>query len=418
MLQKHSLITAALVATLGLAACSKDKNANVGGAPAPQTQTTVEESDLPQLEGAGTNVNPNAPIQQGTANADGVFMGPNYEGAQPANIDSDKYGKRVTGAVSNDGLLYTSSSTDNTIDVIRGLKRDYVGNSASVTEAKLKFDSVSGQSIVTLRVQENGFPKVYNLVGNSSFDENNEIINLQSARSGNGTKTTGSLLSRGTLQCLDLDGGCESTLVKVDLGYSGSASKIDIVFRQSIADLHFKMPLSKNGNPEYDVMRDLANNSKKYNQSENSVKSAFMNTWEVVNGRAGFTVVITTRSNQLLAFSGPLVSPQSGNSTNIVLKPLKADPNADEDGLSSTGKLSYQNMIGEARLTANNGLGQLRIVFKMRKLATYKQDAFAITFMRRIKPVIDLNDYQGQTDDGGFDGGYDGGIGEDLPSVE
>ncbi|WP_413582868.1 hypothetical protein [Bdellovibrio sp. HCB288] len=417
MLQKHSLITAALVATLGLAACSKDKNVGVG-APPPETQSTLDESDLPVLEGAGTNVNPTAPVAEGVMNSDGVIVGPNYEAAQPTNIDSNKYGKRVTGAVSNEGLLYTSSSTDDTLDVIRGLKRDYVGNASSITEAKLKFDSVSDQSVVTLKVQENGFPKVYNFVGNSSLEENNDIIKLQSARAGNGTKTTGSLPSHGTLQCLDLDGKCETTLVKAELGYAGSASKFDIVFRQSIADLHFKMPLSKNGNPEYDVMRDLAKNSKEYNQSSNSVKTAFMNTWEVVNGRSGFTVTITTRSNQLLAFAGPLVAPQSGNATNIVLKPLKTDPNADEDGLTSSGKLSYQNMIGEARLTANNGLGQLRIVFKMRKLATFKQDAFAITFMRRIKPVIDLNDYQGQNDDGGFDGGYDGGIGEDLPSVE
>ncbi|MNT98765.1 hypothetical protein D3C72_2414250 [compost metagenome] len=54
--------------------------------------------------------------------------------------------------------------------------------------------------------------------------------------------------------------------------------------------------------------------------------------------------------------------------------------------------LNYANTIGDARLIANNGLGQVRIMIKMRKRANYPQDKVAITFMRRIKPLVELND--------------------------
>lgn len=420
MLQRHSLITAALIATLGLTACSKDKTAGPQGQPQEPAASGEVMTDTPN-PAEGTNVNPSSPT---ASNGDyeiknGVIIGKNpstggYNEANPANVDSNKYGKRLTGARNNEGLLYTSSATDDTLDVLRGLKRDQLGLSASVTEAKLRFDSISGQSVVTLNVQENGFPRTYILVGDSSMDENNQIVRL---RSGGGS---GSMPINGTLQCLDLDGGCQTTLVKADLGYSGSASHIDIVFRQSIADLHFKLPAEGSGNPEYDVMEEMALNTYKYKKGDNRVKTSFMHSWEVANGRAGFSVVLRTYTNELLAFSGPLVSPEAGNSTNVVLKRLTKDPTQDDDGISNGGKLNFQNMIGEARLTANNGLGQLRIVFKMRKLARYKQDVFAIVFMRRTKPVIDLNDYQEQTPPptvgtiGG--GGYDNG--DDLPSVE
>ncbi len=436
MLHKHSLITAALLATLGLTACNKDKT--VGGAPPPeQTQAGGQVEDLPDLGGAGTNVNPTAPVGKTNAqssgpgyyiNKDGVIIGKEYVPSDSNNVDSNAYGKRLTGGVSKEGLLYTSSATDDTLDVLRGLKRDQLGLSASVTEAQLKFESISGLSVVTLRIQENGFARVYNLVGQSAFEGGNEVIRLNAAASGNGTRTTGSMPIHGTLQCLDLDGGCEATLVKVELGYSGSASHIDIVFRQSVADLYFKMSRGS-GNPEYDVLKELAINTFDTHTGSNRVKTSTMNSWEVVNGRAGFNVVLRTYDNQLLAFSGPLVSPQSGNSTNVILKPLAKDPNVEDDGIGNGGKLNILNMIGEARLTANNGLGQIRIVFKMRKFNTYKQDLFAITFMRRSKPVIDLNDYQDQQDGYGNGnsngngnnhggGGYGDGGSDDLPSVE
>jgi hypothetical protein len=428
MLQRHSLITAALIATLGLTACSKDKTAGPQGQPQGPSASGEVMQDTPN-PAEGTNVNPSSPSSSNSSYEikNGVIIGKtpavntgDYNETNPANVDSAKYGKRLTGGRSKEGLLYTSSATDDTLDVLRGLKRDQFGLSASVTDAKLKFDSISGQSVVTLNIQENGFARVYNLVGQSGFDGRNEIIRLNPANGGNGTKSNGSMPIQGTLQCLDLDGKCEATLVKVDLGYSGSASHIDIVFRQSIADLHFILPEEGSGNPEYDVMEEMALNTYKYRKGDNRVKTSFMHSWEVANGRAGFSIILRTYTNELLAYSGPLVSPESGNSTSVVLKPLTIDPTRDDDGINNGGKLNFQNMIGEARLTANNGLGQLRVVFKMRRLARYKQDMFAIVFMRRAKPVIDLNDQQQETPPptvgtiGG--GGYDNG--DDLPSVE
>ncbi|WP_413559012.1 hypothetical protein [Bdellovibrio sp. HCB209] len=427
MLQKHLMITAALLATLGLTACNKDKT--VGGpGPQQQEQTPVTggdlESDLPQLGGTGTSgqTSTDQSVVDLKPSQPGTEISGNYKPSDRNNVESDAYGKRLTGGVSKDGLLYTSTSTDDTIDVIRGLKRDSLGLAASVTWANLKFDSITDESIVTLKVNENGFAKTYNLAGYGSQVESNQIVKLKATRSGNGSKTTGSMPINGTLQCLDLDGGCDTTLVKVQLGYAGSASLINVIFRQSIADLYFNMPKKHTNNPEYAYIKEMvANSTSRTSEAQNRVKTSRMHSWEVANGRAGFTVAFRTYTDELIGFSGPLLTPEAGNMTDITLTRLQKDLLADGDSvISDSVSLSYQNSIGEARLIANNGLGQLRLALKMRKRSTYKQDVFTVTFMRRIKPVIDLSQSPEEQEDHGQspfpgDGGSDEG---DLPSVE
>jgi hypothetical protein len=98
-------------------------------------------------------------------------------------------------------------------------------------------------------------------------------------------------------------------------------------------------------------------------------------------------------NNELLGFAGPLLAPEAGTGVNIKLSRLAKDKEDSLDLINTNStKLNYANWIAEARLVANNGLGQVRVSLKMRKVGAYGQDQFAVTFMRRIKPIVELDE--------------------------
>ncbi|KYG66512.1 hypothetical protein AZI86_05555 [Bdellovibrio bacteriovorus] len=461
MLKKHTVITAALLATLSISACGKKKD--VIAAPPQDTQTQTGDKPAPKVPnsdqgdtngkmggglpdpngGADTDYKPgddnevgeeegdqyeptplpdnsNSGSNKGSGHSSRPSTRPNlpppvvetepvpttpqevprdYVVNDANNVENDNYGKRYTGGVAADGLLYTSSSTDELLNFLRArnsrvgerYRRLNIEAAASVTFAKMSVDSLSGDGIVTLKVKEYGKDVVYNLAGSSASGPANP---LRLVRAGNGEKTTGSRLMEGTWKCVDFDGGCENVFVRAKIGGGDDSAIINVVFRNSKMDLWFSLPGESSGNPEYLRLYELAINTIKRNiNSANRLRYATMNSWEVVNGRSGVTLSMKAYNNELLAFAGPLLAPEAGTGVNIVLSRLAQDK---EDSLdlidTNSTSLRYQNFIADARLVANNGLGQVRVKFKMRKRADFTQDQFAITFMRRIKPLVELND--------------------------
>lgn len=454
MLKKHTMITAALLATLSLSACGKKKD--VIAAPQTPTETSEGEKPAPKIPNSGESETSNTdgkigggfpdpstggdtdfvpdeggedengedseptPIPSGSGHSSRPSTRPNlpppvvdsqpipsapqevpneYVANDANNVERDEFGKRYTGGVASDGLLYTSTSTDDLLTFLRARnkrvgeqsRRANLQAAASVVYAKMSVDSMSGDGIVTLKVQEGGQVVVYNLAGSAFAGPANP---LRLVRAGNGERTTGTRSLSGTWKCVDFDGGCENVFVRMTIGDSPDSAVINVVFRNSKMDLWFSLPGQNSGNPEYLRLHELAINTIKRNlNSDNRLKSATMSSWEVVNGRSGVTLMMKARNGELLGFAGPLLAPEAGTGVNIRLSRLATDR---EDSLdlfnTNATSLNYQNYIGDARLVANNGLGQVRIAIKMRKRVSFAQDQFAITLMRRIKPIVELND--------------------------
>lgn len=453
MLQKHALITAALVATLGLSACGKktevfgDKKAtaeNKAETPADSSDSSDSSNesddqkdcvetgesnsssntgrndlgdvltDLPDPTAGGntcytpppkSNIPPvvsdsGAPVLPPVVDTDlmpipSTPINTNYNPKDSKNVNTDQYGKRVTGGMTADGLFYSSSATDSLLDTLR-MRNERSNNKATAQSIVSAMISTMGSTnssnvTVTLKVQENGRVKVYNLTGYSGAGANSSI-QLGAVRSGNGLSTTGQRSIEGTLRCMDYDGGCDTSLVKIKLG--GSAA--DVVFRTTNADLYFSLPAPErsSGNPEFERVQNMALNTiRRIYSDDNRAKSARMNSWEVVNGRSGFNVSIKTFENEVLAFAGPLLVPRSGTAVNVVLAKIGKDSEDSLELLSrQNSSLKMANTMGDARLVANNSLGQLRLSLKMRKRSSYSQDQMEVTFMRRNKPLVELND--------------------------
>lgn len=460
MLQKHALITAAILASLSITACGSkkdvlaqppaptatpapspasgapaDKTADTngtlgGGLPDPAGQGTDDlapPSTLPPLPGGdngtltplpplpgGPTGSPNTPpsprlppVPNTTppvtntlpAPAPGSNVLPNdYRSDDVQSGTRDNVAKRLTGGVTSDGLVYTSSSTDDVLDFLRArnervgfdARRANLEAASSVISAKLVSENLGGDAVVTLKIQEGREVKVYNVAGGSGAEGTSS---LRSVRSGNGERTTGTRALSGTIKCIDLDGGCETSFVRLQIGTSPSTAILNFIFRKSSADLYFHLPGDRSDNPEYADIREFALNLVQDVRSSNRIKTSTMSSWEVVNGRSGMTVALKGYNNELLAFSGPLLAPEGGSSVNVPLSRIAKDDTGSLDLVTvSNSKLNYANTIADARLVANNGLGQVRISLKMRKRGTYAQDQFAVTFMRRIKPIVDLTD--------------------------
>lgn len=444
MLQKHTLITAALLASLSLTACGKKKdvfsepnkqakptdssqtdntNGEIGGGlpvPGSNGKDTTQPSPIPNKgQGQGKNptppppppptpINPQTPVNPTTppavvdtrpAPAPGTHVIPgDYRSNDPSNVIRDNLTKRMTGGVTADGLVYTSSGTDELLNFLRArnekvsyeTRRLNLEAAASVQHAKLSVDSMSGDVIITLKVREGNDIKVYNVAGSQGEGTASPV---RSVGAGNGERTTGTRALEGTVKCLDLDGGCENVFARLKIGSSPSSAIINVVFRSSSADLYFNLPEQFSDNPEYLILRDYVKNTIRKENTVDRIKSVGLYSFEVVNGRSGFTVVTKGANNELLAFAGPLLAPEAGTGVNIPLTRIAKDQEDSLDLVSlGNSKLTYANWIGEARLVANNGLGQIRIALKMRKRASYAQDQFAVTFMRKIKPLVEIND--------------------------
>jgi hypothetical protein len=326
---------------------------------------------------------------------------PDYRSNDEGNVDRDDLTKRMTGGVTWNGLVYTSSSTDELLNFLRwrNEKVDPVTRSynmeaaASVREAIFSWDHFSDEIFVTLKVSEKGGDSVaYNLSGSLGQEK---AVQLKWVRSANGEITTGVRPIEGSVKCVDFDGGCESIFVRLKIGEKGSSAIINVVFRNSIADVFFDFPVENSDNAAYMEIKDFVLNTVKKLETKDKIKSVRMSSWEVVNGRAEVKLFIRGFNNELLAFGAPLLAPETGTRVNLRLSRIAKEQQADLDlspGVET--KLNYANMISDGRLVANNGLGQVRIALKMRNISSDQQNHFTATFMRRIKPIVDLTNDQ------------------------
>jgi outer membrane biosynthesis protein TonB len=443
MLRKHSTISAALMLSLSLTACGSKKsivnsspqsaktdstksgdkksdktNGTLPGGLAPSKDSTPATPPLPiqapsptptpaPKAKASPTPTPTAsptPAQKQSQQKQAPAAPPapakqQEKQQQPQQASSTN--KRLTGGVGANGLVYTSTSTDSLMSFLRArnekvpeaTKQANLQAAASVLSAKISGDKEENSLSVSLQVKEGSSVVVYNMAGAFNPDASNELKAVSQAQ---GLRTSGSRAIRGTLKCLDADGGCETMWARVRIGDAKSGSAVvNVVFRNSSADLFFNMPdeAKESNNPEYIFLKDFIYSTIKNDNTIYKIVSSKMSSWEVVNGRSGFAVALKGGNDQLLAFAGPLLAPTSGTKVDLQASVIGKEKQKSFVPFSTANaKLDYADSIGEAKIVSNNGEGQLRMLFKMRQRASYAQDQFMITFTRKVKPLVDLSD--------------------------
>ncbi len=312
-----------------------------------------------------------------------------YNPHDPQNVNRLDAGQRLTGGQAQDGSFYTSSAADSVLDFLRArndrvsaeARQANIAAASAVVSANLGIDR-NGNASLTLKMVEKSDVATYNLSGSL---RSGGASRLRSSHSG------GLRSIDGTLKCLDADGGCDNIFARLRVNLLGSTSIVNIIFRQSLAELYFQLPVPTQ-NPSYLVLRDFMRNTVT-RSSSNRIAETRMLSWEVVNGRSGFAVSMRGFNDELLAFAGPLVAPQGATGTNARLAILGQDRNDSLEQIHTEGgRLDYASGIDEARLVTNNSLGELRLVFRMARSRNGGGEQFAITFMRELKTLVELSD--------------------------
>lgn len=420
MLFKHKAMTAALLSVLTLTACGQQKSnyngtpmdakkiktADTGGSlggglPAPaqssksSTSSSSNGADEPPLpEPVPEKVTTSAPAGVAPSTQKSVQSAPVRQTSQKsekpsATVSADKSpalssSKKGTGATKGD-LIYTTASTDDLISSLRAraekatrAERSLNAETASsIVSAKLSVRD-SGEAVITLKMSEGSSIKTYNVVGDLSEGHSSA---LQAVSEVEGSRTTGAKVVAGSLKCLDEDGGCDNTLARLSVDSRGSKAIVNIVFRKTIADSYFKLPGRESGDPEYAQIEDFIKNSILSTPGDDRIEVVRMNTFEVVNGRSGFSLTIEGMNKEFMGFEGPLLGSTESSFVNIPLNRIGA-------GEASGLRFDLDNTLGEVRLAGNNGQGKLTLSFKMRPNGNYTQDEFVGIFTRRIKPII------------------------------
>lgn len=266
-----------------------------------------------------------------------------------------------TGGQTKD-LFYTASSADglinefktNSLKVSADQQRMNMNLAKAIVTAKLSRSNSSGEVNLELNIDESlngiGAVKVYRIKA---------IADVGMMKLSLAFRSMGALqFQGGFLKCLDADGGCENAYAKIKM--SGAYTRI--LFRNSYADMHFLIQENISNNFAFDMMKSYVLNTANNIRTNARIEKLQVSSFEVTNGRAGMGALLTTRDNEMIGLSIPLVV--SGNKSEVMASVTKLSDLSKSYDLSVLAnsysqKLSQQ--ISDVKLVNNNGLGQLKL---------------------------------------------------------
>jgi hypothetical protein len=212
------------------------------------------------------------------------------------------------------------------------------------------------------------------------------------------SKKKSDLIESAELRCLDLDDStCETSVLRIT---AKNGAVADVVLRNTIADLSIKMNEKQNtlSNNFKSIRRMFYNSLYRTELDQPIIEKTVFNSFAVVNGRSGLVIKLIMDKAEALLFKAPLISTSSNNSeVNIDMKHnIKAGDLTDEEMQKSRNEanISYTDMIDEAKLSRNNGLGQVQITLKLNGQSALagNQDPIFLKVLRIVKPIVNLDE--------------------------
>lgn len=184
-----------------------------------------------------------------------------------------------------------------------------------------------------------------------------------------------------TARCLDTirsAGHCSNLLVS----FIQNGAEATAVLRQTLANIYFEYDKIEHAN-EYATLVEFFKNSSLDFETGNKVDSAYLNTFEVVNGKSGFTAVVTGKRNQVLGFKADLSLKKDFSAAVTAVDKETRFKSVDLWMAQAAGKdLSFMNSISDAKLVQNNTKGQITIDMTVKSATTGSVNSLALRFTR------------------------------------
>ncbi|MBL7542783.1 MAG: hypothetical protein JNL11_03155 [Bdellovibrionaceae bacterium] len=305
-------------------------------------------------------------------------------GVSDGRDDNFTTGLALTGGASKSGMLFTGSAGDGIISQLLEDEKIKLAEkqnrnavlAASIWDMAYLIDN-QGQIHLDVELKKgNGLTKVQAKTLYTAGQEMS-IVSNQSSASGIELRAECLDASARAAQCSNL----LVTLIQND-------AEAKAILRQTYADIWYEHEKIKSAN-EYATLVQFFNNAKWDVETANKVSTAYMNTFEVVNGKAGFKVVVTGKRNQLIAFSA-----------NLVVKKNSLDPSTAVDketqfrdidlwmGRIASKDLAFSRSISDARLVQNSTKGQITIDMMVSSAGTGTKNSFTLRFTRIPVPAV------------------------------
>jgi hypothetical protein len=387
-----SLLAAAVVAALALSACGDKKEVYAAGPRASESSPAPKKTETTSSDPTAGN-GPATPVADvATGAPSGVSGGGAPKEAEPAKslIAPDVHAEPTYTVAESDQLVsFLAAHFADPRQTAEAQQRD-AGLAKGVIAAKLFRDAKTAEVRISLRMKEETGAKTYILKGLTAGGFETSELKVVAA-AGPGLLTTGKRPVRATVQCLDKNGDCENALVNFTVGAGQSEASAAVVFRKSIADVHFTWLEETSTNADFLTWYQLVESSKNNAKGGVKISEAIVKSFEVVDGRSGFEAMIRTTNDELVEFAGPLLAATAEVPLNVPLvltSGMKESIALDE--LSGYGTALAQT-VSSASLVENNGKGALTIAVKLRKSADLPQEGFKISFARNLNAVAPLS---------------------------
>ena len=324
--------------------------------------------------------------------------------------------KRLTGFSHGTGLMYTDASDDFLVPYLRILQDNLPESEfkkASFDFAKkldqFSFSQNADTITISFKYKNSDKEQSYvvlssELVQKGQYTQLTEKNHKQSVTKGINNHSGIS----GELKCLDLhspinqsaqinQSSCSTLLLKVDLlktdlpklSQNSILASAQVVLRISGASVYVIRPNDKNlDEPKAKELTRIFENSTKSQPEYLHFKSFELESYAVVNGKAGFKATLISNMNDRLSFKGPLVTPIGKKPLRILLNHSQRDNSENNSPESNSSYL--HSLVDSARLVSNNGQGKIQINLAVLDQIFQKNIYFAVGITKKKVPIINL----------------------------
>lgn len=284
-----------------------------------------------------------------------------------------------------DGDRYSAAAQDSLrtyLSLMLSEEKDEVKKAKSVklayeiTSASLKYNALTGRYHATVNFGD----KSVGLIGDLTAQETSMAENVKGFE--------------GTIQCMDQYSdeitACETSVLTL----KKSGAKAQIIFRSTPVAWIADFPPRNCITSECQKIFDMLLQTERKVIHPNTLALSTMETFEVVNGKSGFSVIAISNENQVIKIAGPLANPAMYETLNTpTQRTLTADELKDSHSgaLRSTQIHDSMNDITIVRNLLSQEESTLNLMVQMAVQKDGERDHFHLRLQRKAKPIRAFN---------------------------
>ncbi len=382
-------------------ACGKSKDGgSISKAPAVPKKTNTTVSKAPEASPAKADAQQNPEVNRGLKTADkketsqapaanvGAADHSAGNSGEAKKIEAKEKANKKTSELSLEEMLaeanrYSGAAEDSLRDLLtyKQMQSDdkkklrNVKLAHSIREARMTQDVSTGQMKIRLQLEDGGKSKTVELSGKRTT--------LGTVEMESDVKSV-----KATLTCMDqaanLQSECETSVAEI----SSKGAVAQIIFRHTALALNAIFPNQSCLSAECEELYNFFRYTERKISDKNTLKSAVMDSSEVILGRSAFAVTVVSNDEQVMKMAAPLANPMLWPTLNTpVDRTLTTEDWIDPD-TREIRKNRMNESLNDVRLISNDGHGRLNLVVNMKMREDGRRDTFQLRLERMVKPIV------------------------------